>query len=181
MTYIASFGALLKANIVNIAIILVLVANALFLVYLFAKLRWFTDLHAGLDNMYRKLRDDIRFSVEPKFLQVSPELTAMTDLAVEIWRIGQRITSSSANIPENQKKSLENSLSKLNRCLEKFDLQIVDYTGQKFNAGMNVDVLSTEKDPAITDAIIKTTMEPTIMHKNQVVKKAKVIVLQKQD
>lgn len=181
MEHFAAFYTFLKGNLSIIALAFLLVANALIIAYMFAKIKWFTNVHAGFENLYKKLREEIRFSVEPKFLQLSPELAVMTDLAVEIWRLGQRINNTASGIQENHKKGFENSMAKLNRCLEKFDLQIVDYTGQKFNAGLTVDVLSTEKDSSVTEAVVKATMEPTILFKNQVVKKAKVIVLQKQD
>jgi hypothetical protein len=39
--------------------------------------------------------------------------------------------------------------------------------------------LSIEKDPSITESVIKETHEPAVLHKGQVVKKAKVVVLEK--
>jgi SepF-like predicted cell division protein (DUF552 family) len=44
---------------------------------------------------------------------------------------------------------------------------------------MNLDILSIEKDPSISESVIKETHEPAVLHKGQVVKKAKVVVLEK--
>jgi molecular chaperone GrpE (heat shock protein) len=63
--------------------------------------------------------------------------------------------------------------------LEKYDIEIVDYTNQKFNDGLNLDVLSVEKEPTISESIVKETVEPTVMYRGQVIKKAKIIVLSK--
>ncbi len=60
---------------------------------------------------------------------------------------------------------------------EKYDIEIRDYTNQKFNEGLNLDILSVEKDPAIAEPMVKETVEPTILCKGQVVKKAKIILL----
>ena len=60
-------------------------------------------------------------------------------------------------------------------------MEIVDHTNQKFNEGRNLEVLAVEKSPDILEPIIKETKEPTIMHKDQVVHKGKVIILEKND
>ena len=83
-------------------------------------------------------------------------------------------------LPENQKRGVENSTKKLKRYFEKYDIEIIDYTNQKFNDGLNLDVLSVEKKPNVTESIIKETIEPTIMYRGQVVRKAKIIVLAKE-
>lgn len=49
-------------------------------------------------------------------------------------------------------KRLKNSTVKLRRFLEKNDITYVDYTDQKYNQGMNLDVLSIEKDASIPES-----------------------------
>ena len=68
-------------------------------------------------------------------------------------------------------------MNKLKRYIANYDVEIVDYTNQKFNDGLNLDVLSVEKDPSITVPTVKETVEPTILVKGQVVKKAKIILI----
>jgi hypothetical protein len=65
----------------------------------------------------------------------------------------------------------------LKKYISNYDVEIVDYTNQKFNDGLNLDVLSVEKDPAVASPTVKETVEPTILVKGQVVKKAKIILL----
>ena len=48
---------------------------------------------------------------------------------------------------------------------------------QKYNEGLNLDVLNVEKDASVTVPTVKETVEPTVLHKGQVVKKAKIILL----
>ena len=74
---------------------------------------------------------------------------------------------------------LKNSVQKIKRYLDKNDIEIVDYTNQKFNEGRNLDILAVEKSSNILESIIKETKEPTILYKNQVVNKGKVIILEK--
>jgi molecular chaperone GrpE (heat shock protein) len=89
----------------------------------------------------------------------------------------QRIQKSMTAIPENQAKGLENSIQKLKRYIEKYDIEIVDHKNQKYNDGLSLDVLSVEKDPTLSEPVIKETIEPTILCKGQVVRKAKIILI----
>lgn len=129
------------------------------------------------EALFLKIREEIKFSVVPKFIDLSVSVNELVDLSIEIWRIEQRINKSASNFPENQLTGLENSIQKLRRYLDKSDIQIIDYKNQKFNEGLNLDILSIEKDSSISESIIKETVEPTIMYKGQLIRKAKIILL----
>lgn len=131
----------------------------------------------GLTHLRDSFREEIRFSIQPKMIEMSLSVEALVELAVEVWRIEQRLVKAASGLPDIQRKGLESSIQKLKRYLEKYDIEIKDYTNQKFNDGLNLDVLSVEKDPAIAEPVVKETVEPTIMCKGQVVKKAKIILL----
>jgi len=129
------------------------------------------------ENLYLKIKEDIKYAVSPKFVELSLGVNDLVDLAVEVWRMEQRIAKSVSCLPENQLKGLENSVQKLRRYLEKYDIEIVDYKNTKYNDGFNLDVLSIEKDPTLSEPRVKEVVEPTIMYKGQVVRKAKIILL----
>lgn len=94
-----------------------------------------------------------------------------------MWRIEQRLGKVADILPETQRKGLENSVHKFKRYISNYDIEIIDYTNQKFNDGLNLDILSVEKDQGVTTPTVKETVEPTILVKGQVVKKAKIILL----
>jgi len=129
------------------------------------------------DELYMKLSQEIKFAVAPKSLQLSVSANELVDLALEIWRMEQRLAKIASTLPENHRKGLENSVLKLKKYISNYDIEIVDYTDQKFNDGLNLDVLSVEKDPTVATPTVKETVEPTILIKGQVVRKAKIILL----
>ena len=129
------------------------------------------------EELYKKISEDIKYAVSPKFVELSLGVNDLVDLAVEVWRMEQRIAKSASGLPENQLKGLENSVQKLRRYLEKYDIEIVDYKNTKYNDGLNLDILSVEKDPSLLEPKVKEIVEPTIMCKGQVVRKAKIILL----
>jgi len=131
-------------------------------------------------ELYKKISEDIKYAVSPKFVELSLGVSDLVDLAVEVWRMEQRVAKSASGLPENQLKGLENSIQKFRRYLEKYDIEIVDYKNIKYNDGLNLDVLSVEKDLTLSEPKVKEVVEPTIMVKGQVVRKAKIILLTNQ-
>lgn len=129
-----------------------------------------------IDDLYIKIKEDIKYSVSPRFIESSINTKDLIELAVEVWRIEKKISDLLNNLSDNQKAGIENSLRKIKTYLTKNDIEIVDYTNQKYNDGLNLDVLSIEKKPRLAIPIIKETIEPTILCKGQVIKKAKVIL-----
>ena len=165
----------INLQVIEIALLSVVAILLIGLILSIGKLtRGFLD---GLTHLRDSFREEIRFSIQPKMIEMSLSVEALVELAVEVWRIEQRLAKAASGLPDIQRKGLESSVQKLKRYLEKYDIEIRDYTNQKFNDGLNLDVLSVEKDPAIAEPIVKETVEPTIMCKGQVVKKAKIILL----
>ena len=129
------------------------------------------------DELYKKISEEIKYAVAPKSINLTASVAELIDLATEVWRIEQRLTKVFDTLSENQRKGLENSVHKFKRYISNYDIEVIDYTNQKFNDGLNLDVLSVEKDPAVVTPTVKETVEPTILVKGQVVKKAKIILL----
>ncbi|MFZ2187801.1 MAG: nucleotide exchange factor GrpE [Candidatus Moraniibacteriota bacterium] len=155
---------------------LFIAATLIVILYLLAYLTKKSEINK-INDVYLKIKEEIKFAVAPKFIELSIGVNDLIDLAVEVWRIEQRIAKSASSLPENQMKGLENSVQKLMRYLEKYDIKIIDYKNQKYNEGLNLDILSVEKDASLLEPTIKETVEPTIMCKGQVVRKAKIILL----
>lgn len=155
--------------ILSIIILLVLLSLTGAVIYGFKLLR----------SYLIQLNKNIKNTVEPKFLDLSPSTNSLIELAIEVWRIEKRLAKATESLTDDQNKAFENSTAKLRRFLDKNDITFTDYTDQKYNEGLNLDILSIEKDPSITESVIKETHEPAVLHKGQVVKKAKVVVLEK--
>lgn len=124
-----------------------------------------------------KTRKDIESAVAPKFLDISIHTADLVEHAIELWRLEQRLNKVVSSLDEPQRELFINSIQKLKRYLDKNDIEVVDHTNQEFNDGMNLDVLLVEESPDIAKPTIKETKEPTVLCKNQVVHKGKVIVL----
>ncbi len=169
--FIYQFGGISSIGLVILFIVV------LFLIFIILQHLNQKRIIDKIDNLHLKIKEDIKFSVAPKSIALSLGVNELVDVAVEIWRMEQRISKSASNLPEKQLKGLENSIQKLRRYLEKYDIEIIDHKNVKYNDGLNLDILSTEIDPSISESIIKETIEPTIICKGQVVRKAKIILI----
>lgn len=137
----------------------------------------FEKISSQIHDVYKQLKYEIRTSVQSKFIELSVAMQDLVELAVEIWRMEQRINKASSSFSENHKKGITSSMEKIKRHLNKYDIEVRDYTGQKYNEGLNLDILSVEQDSTTAEPLIKETVEPAVMCKGQLIKKAKVIVL----
>ncbi len=168
----------MNPNIIKFLIVLILIGLPcfIFLIYYFRNNKKGQD---KFDVLYKKIKEDIRFSIQPMG-DVPIGVEEITELATEIWRIEQRLAKTSDKISDVHKKGLDNSVQRLKRYLQKFDVEIQDHTGQKYNDGFNFDILSREQDSSLEYPIIKETIEPTISYRGRIVKKAKVILASNQ-
>ncbi len=154
-----------------------ILTSILLLVFCVLLLEWMArrKLSNNIERSFAKIREEIRFSVQP-MADIPQGVEEIADLAGEVWKIEQRLAKVSDNIPETHRRGMENSVQRLRRYLEKFDVETQDYTGQKYNDGLNLDVLQVEHDSTAVVPIIKETKEPTIICRGRVVRKAKVII-----
>ena len=129
----------------------------------------------SLKNNSEELKKEVIPQSQVVFVDLSPKSADVVDLATEIWRINNRISKIS-NLSEIQKRGLDSSTQKLLKYLDLFEIKIIDYTNEKYNDGMNVNVRFFEPDSSIKNPIIKETIEPTITCRGQIVKKGEVIV-----
>ncbi len=169
---------LITTNLNNVILVLA-IALVVFLTLgiLFLRKRRPVENLDKFEELYRKISEEIKYAVAPKSINLNASVSELIELATEVWRIEQRLAKIAEILPENQRKGLENSVHKFKQYISNYDIEIVDYTNQKFNDGLNLDVLSVEKDPSVTTPTVKETIEPTILVKGQVVKKAKIILL----
>lgn len=152
---------------------IVLLSVCAIIIFLFIRKKDRRDILKKLEDVGTKIRSDIKTSVAPNFINLSPNTDDFIQFAIEIWRLEQSVFKMDEAFSENQKKKFINSVEKMKRYLEKYDITIIDYTGQKFNDGLNLDILSGKIN---NESVIQETIEPTIMYRGQVIKKAKIIL-----
>ena len=123
----------------------------------------------------------IKQSIIPKSLTIEPQARDMADLAIELWRLEKRLVKIESKLSNDENKALCNSVEKIRRFVQRNDIEVTDYIGQVYNEGMNLDILSSEKDPGLKlkQSVIYETHEPAVTYKGVLIRKAKVIIREK--
>ena len=103
----------------------------------------------------------------------------LASVALDIWRLRKRVTKLSDKIDENSLKPLIYALDSCERNLKSSGIETKDdYTGKVYKTSMNVDIITYESEKMQTDEpIIKETIEPAVLIQNELVYKAKVIIV----
>ena len=108
-------------------------------------------------------------------VSITPEASDLSLLAIEVWRLEKKITKVESALGNDNSRSIHASLDKIKTYLDKNKIEVTDFSGLKYNDGLNVDVLSFS-DEKREQPIISETIEPMIRYNGKVAKRAKVIV-----
>ena len=105
------------------------------------------------------------------------DLSSVIDLAIEIWRLQDRVKKLES-AARRQDPSIAFSIDKIQHVLKEIGIETRDYTGQTYNEGMSLDVLTfdypVEEKP--TNRIVQETVSPAILFDGKLHKMAQVIV-----
>lgn len=156
-----------------------LLLGVLFLMVLFGSylLHQVIELRMTLSHTEHNLKRQIKESVESKFIEISPSSKEVLEVAVELWKLEQRIGKFQDSLPESQSKGLSGSFARIRKFTEAHSIEVKGFTGNKYSPGMAaMDVISVEKDPHAQHDYVKETIEPAIFTEGRIVKKARVIV-----
>ena len=125
--------------------------------------------------LYKNIQKNIKISVAPHFMNISPSVQQFKDLIIALFILKKHINKIAleSNL-ESKFRPVTSAISKIENILKIFGFEIVDYTGQKYNDGMNIDIINTVKSD-IKYPIIKETIEPSIIYNGELISKAKVI------
>ena len=150
------------AILIIITISLILISVLLLLIIKISNILYLTYKNSmALINMYK-------YNIEPLNLTYSPDVKNLINLSVDIWKISRNINK------DNDK--LLNLIDRLNRNLDKFDIKVVDFTGQRINEDLNIKVLETKNDANLENNYVISTESPAIFYKDKMVQEGLVII-----
>ena len=89
-----------------------------------------------------------------------------------MWHIEKSINKENST----KLRSAKSHINKLKSLFEKYQLTIIDYTGEAYNEGLNIDIIATETNPNAEKDTIKESLNPSVFINNTLIKKSKVIL-----
>jgi hypothetical protein len=106
------------------------------------------------------------------------DLSIMIDLAIEVWRLQSRLKRMSVLTGREDDPALSFSVDKLRDIFFQVGIEIRDLTGQTYNEGMTLDVLTCDypADEKPEQRIIQETISPAIFLDGKLFKMSQVIL-----
>ncbi len=111
-------------------------------------------------------------------IYIAPEVSSLANFALDFWRLSKRIDKTRKQIGEEDYKPVKYSLESCARRLVELGIEIKEFTNVEYKSTLNLDVVTYESDSKLKgEAIVKETIEPAIIYKDHLIKRAKVIVV----
>jgi hypothetical protein len=105
------------------------------------------------------------------------DITSMIDLAIEIWRLQERLKKMSLSLGKDDAASVFAG-EKIRDIFSQIGIEIRDFTGQPYNEGMSLDVLTSDypvgENPP--HRIVQETISPAVYFDGKLVKMSQVII-----
>lgn len=105
------------------------------------------------------------------------ELASVLDVAIEVWRLQDRFKKLQSAMGRSD-PAITFSIEKIQHVLKEIGIETRDYTGQIYNEGMSLDVLTFDYSPEEKpiNRIVQETVSPAIFFDGKLQKMAQVIV-----
>lgn len=105
------------------------------------------------------------------------DVASLIDLAIEVWRLQERLKRMSTSIGRDDPASLF-AAEKIRDIFSQIGIEIRDFTGQPYNEGMSLDVLTSDypvgENPP--DKIVQETITPAVYFDGKLLKMSQVII-----
>ena len=108
--------------------------------------------------------------------QATDDEKFMADLATRLWRIREKMLDPGTGQPL---KSVERSYRHLERLIAELEdkgIRIEDKTGDPYDPGMAVKVVSSEPTEGILRELVKETVEPAVYREDRLIQPAQIVV-----
>lgn len=104
------------------------------------------------------------------------QLLDLADAATNLWRARKRLQGTGS---ENLAKELGKFLRPIDSAiaaLERFGIRLIDHTGDHYDPGMALTVVSCQPQNDIDRPVVSETLKPTVYYKDLPIQHADVIV-----
>ena len=135
-----------------------------------------------INDLIQSLSQTLKVFANPEFQTRLRNQTAIddepfiADLATRLWRIRQNLKRPDSEEPIEEIERGYRHLERLFSNLEQLEIRVVDKTGDAYDPGMALKVVSSEPMEGIGREIIKETIEPAIYKGDRLIQTSQVVV-----
>ena len=113
--------------------------------------------------------DEARNSIPGKVVK------GMADIATNAWKAKGKMLDASGEVREEMKRVYRHIEGVL-ESLREMGLEVKDHTGDAFDYGLPLKVVTTQPTPGITREMVVETIKPTIYWERQMIQAGEVVI-----
>lgn len=113
--------------------------------------------------------DSVRYGLPPNFLK------AMADIATNVWKAKTKMLDSSGETREEMKRVYRH-IEGVMESFKEIGLEVKDHTGDAFDYGLPLNVVTTQPTQGITKESVIETIKPTVYWQKQILQRGEVVI-----
>jgi hypothetical protein len=112
----------------------------------------------------------VRYAVPEKMIK------AIADLATNAWKAKAKMVDSASGEARDDMKRVYRHIEGMFESFQEMGLEIKDHTGEIFDYGLPLKVVTTQPTPGITKERVIETLKPTIYWQEQIIQLGEVVI-----
>jgi hypothetical protein len=113
---------------------------------------------------------DVRYAVPPNVIK------AMADIATNVWKAKSKMVDSASGEAREEMKRVYRHIEGVLESFEEIGLEIKDHTGDAFDYGLPLKVVTTQPTQGIIKESVTETIKPTIYWQKQIIQMGEVVI-----
>jgi hypothetical protein len=114
-------------------------------------------------------RGEVRLELQETILK------GMADIATNAWKAKAKMLDNAGEVRDEMKRVFRHIEGVLD-SLHEMGLEVKDHTGDAFDYGLPLKVVTTQPTPGITRESVIETIRPTIYWQQQIIQKGEVVI-----
>lgn len=113
---------------------------------------------------------EIRYAIPPNVAQ------GMADIATNAWKAKTKMVNGSSGEVRDEMKRVFRHIEGIFESFQEMGLEIKDHTGDAFDYGLPLKVVTTQPTQGITKESVLETIKPTIYWQKQIIQMGEVVI-----
>lgn len=113
---------------------------------------------------------EIRHTIPPNVIK------GMADIATNVWKAKAKMTDGSSGEVREEMKRVYRHIEGVLETLHEMGLEVKDHTGDAFDYGLPLKVVTTQPTQGLTREVVVETIKPTIYWQQQIIQMGEVVI-----
>ncbi len=113
---------------------------------------------------------EVRFSIPTNVVK------GMADIATEVWKAKAKMLDGASGDVRSEMKRVYRHIESVLATLQEMGLEVKDHTGDAFDYGLPLKVITTQPTQGITRESVFETIKPTIYWQQQIIQMGEVVI-----